>query len=100
MTSQLELSRNPTPLVDRPQRLGILPTWSVWRERANWDLVRWPCTILAAAAIALVAALGPTVVVAALIPILAIVLPLGLFERHIRRRALARRSSLPAHRRP
>jgi hypothetical protein len=82
-------------LLDRPQRLGFIPTWWFWRDKHNWRLARVPFQILAGAAVAFVTLTKPGLVLAGLIPALALILSLGLFERYIRNRAKAQRAALP-----
>ncbi len=95
MTDKLERREpdEPRRLVAHPQRLGLVPTWWFWRGE-NWRLARVPVGV-GVFVIMLgfgLAGLSPTLAV--VLPPLVFVVGLGLFERHIRRRA--RRRSLPA----
>jgi hypothetical protein len=81
-------------LADRPQRLGILPTWWFWNDRRNWRLIMWlviPTMLVVAATVDL---LGVGTLALALTPALVVTVSLGLIERTIRRRLV----SLPSGR--
>jgi hypothetical protein len=83
-------------LLDRPQRLGVLPTWWFWRDRENARLVRWPVWVAIAAAFALALTFDLGWIWAGLLPVFTITITLGLIERHIRRRAVQRRALIDA----
>jgi hypothetical protein len=76
-------------LVDHPQRLGVLPTWWFWTGE-NWRLARIPVVVAAGLLVVVFGSLGLPVVVTAIVPAAVFTLGLGVFERYIRRRALAR----------
>ena len=80
-------------LLDRPQRLGILPSYWFWGRKENYRHIRWPQAILAGVFIFIWGIIPKSLPLwlSALVPGVAIVLALGLFERYIRRRAIARR---------
>lgn len=78
-------------LTDRPQRLGILPTWWFWRDRENWRLIARPFTIFV---ISLAIILGsselPTMVWMP-IYVAAYFVALGSVEKYVRVQASKRR---------
>jgi hypothetical protein len=83
-------------LLDRPQRLGILPTRWFWDE--NWHLVRWGFGALAAVTYLVLSLISPHPIVGGLIAGAVIVLANGLLEKYVRRQAMKRLSgggSLP-----
>lgn len=85
-------SRGGTPtrwLADRPQRLGILPTWWFWNERRNWRLIMGLVIPTMLTVTAVVDLLGGGLLGLALTPALVVTAMLGLVERHIRRRLVA-----------
>ena len=81
-------------LTDRPQRLGILPTWWYWRDRENWRSIAWPFTTFV---IALAIVLGyselPTMVWMP-IYVAAYFVALGSVEKYVRVQASKRRLEL------
>jgi hypothetical protein len=85
----------PTPpasyLLDRSQQFGLIPTWSFWRDPANWRVARVPVLLTMEVAFfaTLLSGISLPLYVVALIPPLALTGSLGLFERYIRRRARA-----------
>lgn len=85
-----------THLLDRPQRLGFLPTWRFWRDEENSRLVKWPVRLAIVAAFIFAIAVDAGWLVAGLLPVLAITITLGLVERYIRRRVLERRAAQTA----
>lgn len=94
MNEDLQLAKTETRevparyLLDRPQRLGIIPTWWFWQDKANWRIARVPVLLIMEAAVlaVLLAGLSLPYYVLALIPTLVLMLTLGLLERYIRRR--------------
>jgi hypothetical protein len=81
-------------LLDRGQPLGILPTWSFWRDKRNVELVKWPLRLSIAGAFAAAAVLSAGWLLSGLAPVLGIVLCLGLIERYVRSQAARRREAL------
>lgn len=102
MNSDSQMAHEPDKprvyLLDRPQRLGILPTYRFWNDRDNWSFVQVPQAV-AAAVVVLVGVLALPLVLAVTVAPLSIVLGLGLFERYIRRSARKRRSLAAASQR-
>lgn len=82
-------------LLDRPQRMGILPSYWFWNRKENYQHIRWPQAIMAGLLIFIWGIIPKELPLwlSALVPGVAIVLALGLFERYIRRRAIARRNA-------
>lgn len=79
-------------MLDRPQRLGILPTWWFWSDRENWRLVRWPFAIAVAALVLALAALSLAPALEFVVLVSAYVLALGSVEKYIRHQAMKRRA--------
>ena len=83
----------PRWLMDRPQPLGILPTYWFWRRIENYRLIRWlPVSVYAIVCtinIILPLSLGP--VLAGTINGFAMILSVGVAERFIRARAKQRK---------
>jgi hypothetical protein len=79
-------------LLDRPQALGVLPTWWFWNQPDNWRLVRWPFAVLVVLLMVILdlLAIGPLAYV--LVIVGSLVLGTGLLEGYVRRRALRRRA--------
>ena len=83
----------PRSLLDRPQRLGVVPTWWFWNDAGRqWLLL--PLVLTTAVPLALAVQLvglrhpalaWPLLLLVALYPLLL----MGLVERHVRRRMLA-----------
>jgi hypothetical protein len=100
-TAELEaLTATEPHLLDRPQRFGILPTWSFWRDEENARLVKWPVRLAIAAAFIFAIVVDAGWLLAGLLPIVGIAITLGLIERHVRRRALERRMLAQGPERP
>lgn len=85
----LQRVAKPKYLVDRPQRLGMMPTWWFWNDRDNWRLVRAPFAMLAAVAVVAVNLLDLPIALAAIVASAAIFLAMGVLERFVRRKAKA-----------
>jgi hypothetical protein len=79
-------------LLDRPQRLGILPTWWFWNDRKNWRLVRWPFAIAVAALVFTLGVLSLPLPLELGILLGTYVLALGSVEKYVRRQAMKRRA--------
>lgn len=94
MTEELQRRENAERdyLLNRPQWLGIWPTWWFWSVKENWKLVSLPIVVVYTVAFILVLVLNPSPWVAALIVSGLLTLALGLIERHVRRRAVERRA--------
>lgn len=84
--------RSPS-LLDRPQRLGILPTQWFWKQE-NSPIIRWGFALLAGLTVWITVALTDSILVAGLVPPLVLLLANGLLEKYIRQQALKRRRAL------
>jgi hypothetical protein len=78
-------------LLDRPQRLGILPSYWFWKQE-NPPAIRWGFALLAAVTVYLTVMLADSVITAAIIPPLVLLLAQGLLEKYVRRQAMKRRA--------
>jgi hypothetical protein len=78
-------------LLDRPQRLGIFPTWWFWRDRDNWRWIRWPFAIFITALVIGLVLLELPLFVVLPVYLAVYVIALGSVERYIRHKALERR---------
>jgi hypothetical protein len=79
-------------LLDRPQRLGVMPTWWFWRDRENWRYIRWPFTIFVVALVMGLALVGLPLKAVLPLYLAAYFLALGSVEKYIRHQALKRRA--------
>ena len=86
---QLEGERH---LLDRPQRLGVLPTWWFWNDRRNWRKVGWAFAILAAATNIILLVVQPPLLHGLAIVTGVMILAIGLLEKYVRHQALKRRA--------
>src|SRR5690606_659183 len=82
----------PRSLLDRPQPLGILPTYWFWRDPETSKLGRWLMAPLAGATV-LVVVLASSFhpLVAGLVAASVMVLATGLLEKYVRHQATKRR---------
>jgi hypothetical protein len=78
-------------LLERPQLLGILPTWWFWNDRENWRLVRWPFAVFVFISALVLTAIALPLVAEIAIFVSVFCLGLGSLEKHVRRQALKRR---------
>jgi hypothetical protein len=93
--SERQIAKRGGQYLERPQRLGLMPTWSFWNRRDAWGSAKVMVAPAAGGLVAL-AALGAgagaplwsVVVGSATI----YVVGLGIFERHIRRKVQQRGS--------
>lgn len=76
-------------LLERPQRLGILPTF--WNDHDNWKLVYWPFAGFVFASALILAALSLPCAVEFGLFLATYSLLLGSVEKYVRRQALKRR---------
>jgi hypothetical protein len=79
-------------LADRPQPLGLLPTWWFWNERRNWRLIMGLVIPTMLVVTAIVDLLGAGTLALALTPALVVTGMLGLIERYVRGRLVSTRS--------
>jgi hypothetical protein len=91
MATASDIQRRERSLLDRPQRLGILPTWWFWNDRENWRHVGWAfgALVVVMSIVLLFVELSP--LVAGLIAGSTILLAQGLLEKYVRRQVIARR---------
>jgi hypothetical protein len=83
----------PLSLVDRPQRLGFLPTWSFWKDQ-DVSYVQIPIWAAALPLMVLAVIFGGSGVAVAMVPGTVMVIGLGLLERHIRREVVRRQRAV------
>lgn len=83
----------PRSLLDRPQPLGILPTYWFWRDPETSKLARWLMAPLAGVTVlVIVLASNFHPLVAGLVAASVMVLANGLLERYVRHQATKRRA--------
>lgn len=91
VTDRIQQSEGDRHLLDRPQRLGVLPTWWFWNDRENWRKVGWAFAILAAAMNIVLMVIDPPLLIGLAIISVVMVLAIGVLEKYVRRQALRRR---------
>jgi hypothetical protein len=80
-------------LLDRPQPLGILPSYWFWRDPETSRLASWLLAPLAGVTVlVLMLAWSFNPIVGGLVGALLIVLANGLLEKYVRRQAIKRRA--------
>lgn len=79
-------------LLDRPQPLGILPTWWFWNQRENWRLVGWGFGLFAAVITITIPLLNLHPLMAGLVAAGALMMAIGLLEKYVRHQAERRRA--------
>lgn len=80
-------------LPDRPQRLGFLPSYGFWRQEEVNDLTWVPRVIYVALVIFAMAMSDLPAYLVGLGIVVLMIVPHGLFERYVRRRARALRAA-------
>lgn len=87
---ETSLERRRRYLMDRPQKLGVLPTMSFWNDKANWKHVRVPMAVLAASVTIGIGVLSLGPLLSGLLGGATLVAAIGGTERYIRAKAVGR----------
>lgn len=87
MNRETSLERRRRYLMDRPQKLGVLPTMSFWNDKANWKHVKAPMAVLAACVTIGIGVLSLGPLLSSLLGTAALVAAIGGTERYVRAKA-------------
>ncbi len=71
-------------LLDRPQPMGVLPSWWFWNDPKNWALIKVPFTVYVVVVMVVVDVIDLPLSTALVVYIAAYWLALGLIERYVR----------------
>lgn len=95
MTNELQKTGDETEpgfLLERPQRLGFLPSWWFWNQKENWRLIRLPMVLLVLVVFVALELVSLPPLLGAVTVAVTLTLALGLAERYVRQKALTRRA--------